>query len=356
MADSFGSVEQQLQALSDRMDEYRVRGRSEVGQVAERLDRLEASLAERSRSNGPGLSIDAVERLIDVIRGLRDDMAAAIGEVRLEAAASIDRVVSEQNARLGQLQLPALPAGSDDRLESIESTIASLRDELAIERLETSLRQMGGELERVVEDTSDLRNDVRRSFERVLVSIDNAEHAVVGEVRAIDNRIGGMAEDLRLVRTLRDGLEALAAGVDSVRQLAARSATTSQMTELATDLSAVLAEIEAARAQVLAVDQHVGLVQAGAIDVGRPPDDDVHRSVEHLERTVTEEIGELGRRIEELAGRSSSTESPTETETGTGTEPEDPLVRRLRSLATSARQLGHGMAEDLRSRRGSKRP
>jgi len=214
--------------------------------------------------------------------------------------------------------------------------LASLRDELAIDRLETSLRDMA-------EDTSGLRADVRRSFDRVLHEINTTEESLKGEVRAIDQRLSGFGDDLRLVRGLRDGLEALAAGIDGVRQLAARSATSSQMGELATDLSTVLAEIESARAHVLSVDQTVGLAQASTIDVTSTGGGaDVARTVEELERTVTEEMSELGARIEQLAERAVAADAA---------PAEDPIVRRLRSLATSARQLSMGISEDFKSRR-----
>lgn len=403
MADAFGSLERRLndvadkeglQALSDRIDEYRVRGRSEVAQIAERIERLEAALATAAR-DAAGRGDDG--ELVEVVRGMGDDLAVAIAELRAETANAVERVVADQGTRLARLHevlgqvrdrpappalddlqatlteirdelrgvhgeivsvgsqlrtdlaadaadqrdrlvevLSSVPVG-DERFAAIEQAVAALRDDVAIERLETSMRTIS-------EDTSGLRSDVRRSFERVLLSIDNVEQSVVGEVRAIDHRLGGMADDLRLVRSMRDGLEALSSGVDAVRQLAARGATSTQMVDLTRDLTHVLAEIETARAQVLAVDQHVGLAHAGTIDVG--VEADVRREVEDLERTVSEGITDLGRRIEALA----STSAPQ-----TGVD-EDPLVRRLRSLATSARQLGMGMAEDLRSRRRRSRP
>lgn len=444
MADAFGSLEQRLsdladaerlQALSDRVDEYRVRNRSEVAQLAERIERLDTEttraiellrivgetldrddrglanridaiadrrppwvdelnermlILEHRIADGPAVADSGTnERLIEAVRGLRDDIAVAIGELRVETTAHIERVLTEQGSRLirvqdairgevvggtGQLRTDiasdqaalrdrlveevsnalraTTPAGADaERLAAIENVIASLRDELAIDRLETSMRSMGSDLEKVVEDTTGLRADVKKSFERVLFTINSAEESLTGEVRAIDHRLSGMADDVRLVRGLRDSLEALASGVDSVRQLASRSATSSQMAELTRDLSTVLAEIETARSQVLTVDQQVGLVQAGAIDVGGPANDEVTRTVEHLERAVTDEIGDLGRRIEELA-ESVIAQPPVVSEPP---ELTDQIAKRLRSLASSARQLGLGMAEDMRARRGSRR-
>lgn len=358
MADAFGSLEQRLagladaerlQALSDRTDEYRVSTRSEVEHISERITQLEA---EQQRAldllRAIGTSIDAgaarpaapagvvdisgpLDRLIEAVGGLRDDIAAASGQLPTGLAADVA-------ALRGTIAPQAAPAADDDRLAAIENVVASLRDELAIDRLEASLRDMA-------QDTSGLRADVRRSFDRVLHEISSTEASLKGEVRAIDSRLTGFGDDLRLVRGLRDGLEALASGVDAVRQLAARSATSSQMGELARDLSTVLAEIETARSQVLAVDQQVGRLQAGAIDVQPDtPAPNLASEVEDLERTVTDGIADLGARIEAMAER-----------TVTAAEPEDPLAARLRSLATSARQLSMGISEDLKARRGAKK-
>lgn len=427
MADAFGSLDQrlaalpdaeQLQALSDRTDEYRVRTRAEVAHIRERIETLEAE-QERALDllRAIGTSIEAstavrssagiadisgpIDRLIDAVTGLRDDIGLAIGELRVETTAAIEHVITEQNLRLtrlhdalaaardspttprlddlqraldevlaevrsvhgevaaasGQLRtdiaadvaamrdaIPATREASsasvvdDSRLAAIEDVIASLRDELAIDRLEASMRDMAL-------DTSGLRADVRRSFDRVLHEISSTEESLKGEVRAIDSRLTGFGDDLRLVRGLRDGLEALASGVDAVRHLAARSATSNQMGELARDLSTVLAEIETARSQVLAVDQQVGRLQADAIDVRQAQAmPDVAKEVEHLERTVTDGIADLGARIEEISVRTVSAAAP-----------DDPLATRLRSLATSARQLSMGIAEDLKARRGTKK-
>jgi ABC-type transporter Mla subunit MlaD len=302
-----------------------------LGLVARGVQRMADSFGalERTVSSMPATRPVWVDELVERLV-LVERRVAAQGEL----VTSLHDVVSA---------IRATPVGAaveipDDRLAGVERVLASLRDELAIDRLETSLRD-------VAEDTSGLRADVRRSFERVLHEISTTEASLKGEVRAIDQRLTGFGEDLRLVRGLRDGLEALAAGVDSVRQLAARSATSSQMGELATDLSTVLAEIESARAHVLSVDQTVGRAQASTIDVAAAGSGDVARTVEELERTVTEEMSELGARIEQLAERAvAATPEPVE----------DPIARRLRSLATSARQLGLGITEDFRSRRAAR--
>lgn len=439
MADAFGSLEQRLvdlaeadrlQALSDRIDEYRVRGRSEVVQVSDRIERIESeqqraldllrsigtaadtslhrpawvdelterlSAIERRVQEKPVVDLAGpFDRLIEAVRGLRDDIAVAIGELRVETSASIERVITEQNSRLSRLhealgaaraeptstaridelqrQLDEVLAEvrsvhgevltasgqlrtdlaadvaalrgtvvpgtgvDDDRLAAIEDVLASLRDELAIDRLETSLRDMA-------QDTSGLRADVRRSFDRVLHEISATEESLKGEVRAVDNRLTGFGDDLRLVRGLRDGLEALASGVDAVRQLASRSATSSQMGELAQDLGTVLAEIESARSQVLSVDQQVGALHASSIEVTP----DIKQDVQDLERKVTDDIADLGARIEEIADRAVAASATS------ADEPDDPLAARLKGLATSARQLSMGIAEDLRARRAARR-
>jgi hypothetical protein len=301
-----------------------------------------------------GLVARGVQRMADSFGSLEQTVAAMpatrpvwVDEL-VERIGLVERRVAVQGEVVAQLHdlvtaLRATPVGNaaeipDDRLAAIERVLASLRDELAIDRLVTALRDWA-------QDTWGLRADVRRSFDRVLHEISTTEESLKGEVRAIDQRLTGFGEDLRLVRGLRDGLEALAAGVDGVRQLAARSATSSQMSELATELSTVLAEIESARAHVLSVDQSVGRAQASTIDVGAGGDGDVARTVEELERTVTVEMAELGARIEQLAERAVAANAA---------PAEDPIARRLRSLATSARQLGLGITEDVRARRAAR--
>lgn len=88
------------------------------------------------------------------------------------------------------------------------------------------------------------KDDLRRSTDRVL-----------GEVKAIEDRLGGMGEEVRVLRVLRDRVDALADGVDGVRQLAARSATSQQMTDVSRELGAVLGEIAAARGQIVHIEQ-----------------------------------------------------------------------------------------------------
>jgi len=418
MADAFGSLEARLaglaesdeiKALTERVDEYRVRGRSEIGQLNERLDDLverlarielsgvvdrppppdyapmvqavkslrdemSAALADQAtrltrlhdavatvRDDPTPARLDDLQRILDdvlsEIRSVHGEVVTASGQLRTDLAADVAAmrdalqppvdnrldVIGEGLAALRAEILAELaaarahdPAVDDARLATIEQLLTSLRDELAIDRLEASMRDMA-------EDTSGLRADVRRSFDRVLHEISTTEESLKGEVRAIDSRLTGFGDDLRLVRGLRDGLEALSSGVDAVRQLASRGATAGQMAELAGDLSMVLAEIETARSQVLAVDQQVGRLQAhtpsDTIDVDHSAE--VAREVEELERKVTDEIADLGARIEAIAERAVATSATAD----------DAVGGRLQALATSARQLSMGIAEDLRARR-----
>ena len=279
MADNLGAIEQrlpefantaQVKALSDRVDEYRVRGRVEMTQLTE----VVATMAR---------AVDIVMReqlaLTEAVRGLRTELES--------------------------LSVPELDQGP-------------------------------------------LREDLRRGFDRVLGAVSSAETAVSGEVRALDARVGAMAEDMRFLRVLRDGLTALAADVDSVRQLAAKSATSQQMAEVTRELSTVLREIESARAQVLEVERAPGPVQ-------------VEREVVN----VSADVDELGRRIDRLAEVVEQRMTPAppepppaaaEHEPAARREPDatDELAERLRRMSQSARQLGNGVLDDLRARRRRK--
>jgi uncharacterized phage infection (PIP) family protein YhgE len=314
--------------------------------VAEVRDALQAVHGEIVAGSGQLRTDLAAEqatlrdRLVEAVTGLpASPHAAAELVARFEA---IDAALASIRA---DIAAATAPIDAEDPLEprliAIESAVTHLRDDFAIDRLELSLRQMGGELERVSNDTSDLRNDVKRSFDRVLTSITAAEDHVVGEVKAVDQRIGGMADDLRLVRGLRDGLEALASGVDAVRVLASKSATSQQMGELGRDLTSLLAEIESARSQVLAVDQQVS--QPGAIDVTP--------AIQRLEQAVGDDVDELGRRIEQLAAAVEAQQHTADA----APDVSDAIASRLRGLATGARQLGLGISEDLRSRSRKKK-
>lgn len=306
----------------------------EAAVTALRADLTGRPSATATAATGPGTADDRV--------------AIAIESLRADIGAAMSRTPGE--------------APSDDRFGAIEQAIAAAIDtiradiaaatapvdgadplEPKLAAIEVSVRAMGGELERIGGQTTDLRTDVRRSFDRVLTSITAAEESVRGEVRAVDQRLGGIADDLRLVRGLRDGLEALAGGVDAVRQLASKSATNQQMAELGRDLTTVLAEIESARSQVLSVDQQVS--HPDAIDV-RP-------AIQKLERAVGDDVDELGKRIEQLAA---AVEAQARQASAEPLPPDvtEAIAHRLRSLATGARQLGLGISEDLRSRRGKK--
>ncbi|HYD09066.1 MAG TPA: hypothetical protein VEA78_03100 [Acidimicrobiales bacterium] len=337
-----------------------------LAQLRDAVAALRDALAELPAAAGPTTSEpsetseDEVRTLVaevrDALQAVHGEIVAGSGQLRTDLAAELaplrDKLDEATNLIRADIASATAPIDEPDagdpmvpRLQAIEAALTHLRDDLAIDRLETSMRHMGGELERVSSDTTDLRNDVKRSFDRVLNSITAAEDSVKGEIKAIDNRIGGMADDLRLVRGLRDGLEALASGVDAVRQLTSKSATSQQMGELGRDLTTLLAEIESARSQVLAVDQHVASQPSDAIDV-RP-------EIQRLERAVGEDVDELGKRIEQLANaveaQASKPDAPPPDVT-------DAIATRLRSLATGARQLGLGISEDLKSRNKRKKP
>ena len=317
--------------------------RSLVAEVRDALQAVHGEIVAGSGQLRTDLAAEQAtlrDRLVEAVTGLPASPHAAA-----ELVARFEAIDAALAAIRADIAAATAPLDSEDPLEprliAIEAAVTHLRDDFAIDRLELSLRQMGGELERVSNDASDLRNDLRRSFDRVLTSITAAEDHVVGEVKAVDQRIGGMADDLRLVRGLRDGLEALASGVDAVRVLASKSATSQQMGELGRDLTSLLTEIESARSQVLAVDQQVS--QPGAIDVTP--------AIQRLEQAVGDDVDELGRRIEQLA-------AAVEAQQHTADDPpdvSDAIASRLRGLATGARQLGLGISEDLRSRSKKKK-
>jgi methyl-accepting chemotaxis protein len=96
------------------------------------------------------------------------------------------------------------------------------------------------------------------------------------------------------------------------------------MTEVTRELGAVLSEIETARSQVLRVEQSTNPVAAEVVAVGT-------------------EVDDLGRRIDQLA--------EVIEERMAGSAPTTEVAQRLRQMSLTARQLGNGVLEDLRSRR-----
>jgi len=140
-----------------------------------------------------------------------------------------------------------------------------------------------------------------------------ATDRIVGEVKAVDDRFGAIADDLRVIKQVRDGLQGLTEGIDGVRQLTAKAASSQQLAELSRELGAVLGEIAAARNQVLRVEQERDVIAVGH---------DVER---------------LGERIERLA----------DVVEAQGTAPPQ-VGQRLRKMSAAARQLGNGVLEDLR--------
>lgn len=293
-------VLQRLAALETRLPQP-----TSLGPVLERLDALEAKLAE------PPPAADALlARLASI------EARVADREAPDELGGVYDRLGGIE-WRLGERLDPLV-----SRFEALEGRIESLRQSPAAPadgRIADRLAALEAGLAQVAQ-----RDDLRRGVDRVVSAVSSTEQAVVGEVKAVDARIGAIAEEVRLVRVLRDGLDALADGVDGVRQLAARSATSQQMTEVTRELAGVLAEIETARSQVLRVEQSTSPVAAEVVAVGT-------------------EVDDLGRRIDQLAevieGRTSGTGATTE------------VTQRLRQMSVVARQLGNGVLEDLRSRR-----
>jgi hypothetical protein len=214
-----------------------------------------------------------------------------------------------------------------------------MREQLALTEAMRGLRTEIASLSVPELDAGPLREDMRRGFDRVLGAVSSAETSVAGEVRALDARVGAMSDELRIVRVLRDGLAALASDVDSVRQLAARSATSQQMADVTRELSTVLREIEMARAHVLEVERAPVQVEREVV-------------------TVTADVDELGRRIDRLAEaveqrlHEPSPVTPTEAPAPQGeSDVADELAERLRRMSHSARLLGNGVLEDLRNRR-----
>jgi hypothetical protein len=349
MADSLGDIERRLPELARRTEV------EQTGEVVIALSRAVDLLLREQQT-----IIDAIrqpaglDRLTDAIRGLRDDLAESYERQSRTPAPTVEvpdvdlsPLVSELQslrADVGRLRARpgAEPASSLDlapvtgRLDSLASAVEQLRAPTApdlspiLERLaaiEGTLGVLAAQerpapppavdhavAERLAAIEAALtelahRDDVRRGVDRV-----------VGEVRAVDERVGAMAEDVRLVRVLRDGLSALESGVDGVRQLTARTATSQQMADVSRELGAVLGEIAAARNQVLRVEQSATPLPADVM-------------------AVTRDVDDLGARIDKLA----------EAVEARGAEPQ--VAERLRVMSDAARTLGNSVLDDLRARR-----
>ncbi|MCU1377920.1 MAG: hypothetical protein JWN29_903 [Acidimicrobiales bacterium] len=307
-APNVDAVLERLAALETRLPQP-----TSIDPVLARLDALEAKLAE------PPPAADALlARLASIEAKL---VARPSGDEPADLGGIFDRIGGIE-WRLGEALDPL-----GGRLDALGQRIESLRQAPAApaandQRIADRLAALEAGLDQVAQ-----RDDVRRGVERVLGAVSSAEEAVSGEVKAVDARIGAIAEEVRIVRVLRDGLEALADGVDGVRQLAARSATSQQMTEVTRELGSVLAEIATARSQVLRVEQSTSPVSAEVVAVGS-------------------EVDVLGRRIDQLAEVIEERMAP-----GATSE----VAQRLRQMSESARLLGNGVLEDLRVRRGRKR-
>lgn len=263
-------------------------------------------------------------------------MSDAFAEPSLEQRlALVLRGVQRMADNLGAIeqQLPQFASRTEvKQLTDVMTTMARavdvvMREQLALTEAVRGLRTEIASLAMPELDAGPLRDDMRRGFDRVLGAVSSAESTVTGELRALDTRVGAMSDDLRILRALRDGLAALASDVDSVRQLAAKSATSQQMADVTRELSTVLREIESARAQVLQVERAPGEVEREVV-------------------TVTADVDELGRRIDRLAEAVEQRREPAPEPDGA-----DELAERLRRMSRTARQLGNGVLDDLRGRR-----
>jgi chromosome segregation ATPase len=319
--------------------------------VLARLEALEARLAEPPDVSGLDARLAALEaRIVPTdLSGVDAKLSALeerlerpdLADVEARLAAFVERLASPDlsgvEAKLAALEAsvgsPADLGGVydrlggiewrmgerldplDGRLASLEQRLDALRTNVPDSRIADRLASIESGLEQVAQ-----REDLRRGVDRMLGAVSSAEQAVAGEVRAVDARIGAIAEEVRVVRVLRDGLDALADGIDGIRQLASRTATSQQMTEVTAELAAVLREIDSARSQVLEVEQSAGPVRAEVVAVGT-------------------EVDDLGKRIDHLAELVEQQSAPGD------------VSQRLRQLSVTARQLGNGVLEDLRSRR-----
>jgi methyl-accepting chemotaxis protein len=201
----------------------------------------------------------------------------------------------------------------DERLNGIYDRLGGVEWRMG-ERLDPLVHRVDA-LERLATDLA-RQDDVRRATDRI-----------VGEVKAVDDRFGTIADDLRVIKQVRDGLQSLTDGIDGVRQLTAKAASSQQLAELSRELGAVLGEIAAARNQVLRVEQQAPT----------PSPSDV--------RAVTHDVDQLSRRIDRLADAVEQQ----------GTAPPQ-VSLRLRRMSDAARQLGNGVLEDLRRNRRSGGP
>lgn len=385
-------LEARLEALTETVDDQIAALRGEVAALsanpppekalAHLIQALRTELSTGLADNRAELSrlraeLDARSvRLSETVAGVRSDTSSALESLRAAMAARAAEVPALPAAPATQAALEGLASSLGDVRDDVRrlhgelvvgtgqfrtdlaASSAELKAELVqtleakpvggVDRVFTAIRELGEELEGLLEGNETLRGDLRRSVERVLGAIDHSERSVSGQVRALDGRLTGLADDVRAVRALRDGLEALGSGIEGIRQLASRSATSAQLADVTRELQTVLTEIEAARSQVLAVDSAVSRVQAEVVDVTspkpRPEVLELADSVARLEKEVGGDVEALGERIERLAASLEQKDD----EAGDLTET---VVRSLRKFSTSARALGAGVREDLRRTR-----
>lgn len=336
MADNLGALEQRLPDLARKTE------LEHVSDVVTALTRaVDVLLREQSALLEAVRQPVGLDRLTDAVRALRDDLA----EMYERQQRSMPQVEVDLSPLVGELQslradvgrlraqrladaAPPPPAvappppvdlsGVESRLAAIEAHLDREPDPAPVQPPPPPAPTDRAVLERLraIEDAlAELahRDDVRRGVERV-----------VGEVKAVDERLGALADDVRIVRQLRDGLAALEEGVGGVRQLTSRTASAQQMADLSRELGAVLGEIAAARNQVLRVEQQATPIHADVV-------------------AVSKEVDDLGHKIDQLADAVEAK----------GAAPQ--VTERLRTMSEAARQLGNGILEDLRSRRRSNR-
>lgn len=254
----------------------------------------------------PPVPQEVLERLAAIEAALGEDRAGPLVE-RLDA-------VRREVAQLAQRPVPTLPPpeAPAEVLVRLDALRAEVRDGLdrLVARVDgaPALPPAPEPPRELLERLDAVKADLQRGFDRVASAVGGTEQALTGELRALDARVGALADDARLVRLVRDGLDALVGAVDGVRQLASRGATSQQVLEMNGELKLLLAEIESARQQF---------------------------RIEPAPLEATVQVQELGERIEQLV-----------------TTVEDrALASRLRHAGEVARRLGNNVLTELRTRR-----
>jgi hypothetical protein len=216
MADGLGALEQQLpelatgerlKALSDRVDEYRVRSRAEIGQVADVVTALgqgldvvlrdQQALAETVRrvTADPG----ALDRLTEAVRALRDDLAESHRQLRTETAAMVERVAGEQATRAMRIHEAIGEAG--ERTVAAFTGVTGSGDDVAA--LAADLRHLRTTLDGrhvvVTEAISSIRQEMAAAVDelRTLVATPVTAPAVAPVDDGMRALVDGVRDDLR---------------------------------------------------------------------------------------------------------------------------------------------------------------